>query len=325
MPDDALRRAVHRATPTWCSRSTATRGAIHQLIHGRPTPSAVPRARLQRGGHHHDAVRHGGAQRDQPLPPVHGGAAPRRSARPPNARRADRPMRGDARRGTARTSSSTSRTCPRSATGPGAAERGDPRAQRPARRRSRSRRGRRRAGCIGRGRRRTARRARLDDVLDARSRPAAGRAARRRPPASCTAGPQHRRPALVDDALLAELERRVAVRAAAPARPRSPRIERGARSASAACRRWRASTPRSTARCPRSRARSRCRPALGPGVRRYGFHGLSYEYVVERARRAALERRAVIAHLGSGRQHGAPSATARRSTRRWASPRPAAS
>jgi acetate kinase len=35
------------------------------------------------------------------------------------------------------------------------------------------------------------------------------------------------------------------------------------------------------------------------GVRRYGFHGLSYEYLVHRLG-AALGRRAVLAHLGSG-------------------------
>jgi acetate kinase len=35
------------------------------------------------------------------------------------------------------------------------------------------------------------------------------------------------------------------------------------------------------------------------GIRRYGFHGLSYEYVVS-ALGADLKRRAIIAHLGSG-------------------------
>jgi acetate kinase len=35
------------------------------------------------------------------------------------------------------------------------------------------------------------------------------------------------------------------------------------------------------------------------GVRRYGFHGLSYEYLVHRLA-AALGRRAVLAHLGNG-------------------------
>jgi acetate kinase len=39
------------------------------------------------------------------------------------------------------------------------------------------------------------------------------------------------------------------------------------------------------------------------GVRRYGFHGLSYEYIVERLRQlapAVAEGRVVVAHLGSG-------------------------
>ena len=41
----------------------------------------------------------------------------------------------------------------------------------------------------------------------------------------------------------------------------------------------------------------------GEGVRRYGFHGLSYEYIAERLREAIPDRaggRIVVAHLGSG-------------------------
>ena len=53
-------------------------GAVHQLLHGRPNAEPLPRARLQRGGHDHDAVRHGRAQRDEPLPPLQA----RRSAAP---------------------------------------------------------------------------------------------------------------------------------------------------------------------------------------------------------------------------------------------------
>jgi acetate kinase len=44
-------------------------------------------------------------------------------------------------------------------------------------------------------------------------------------------------------------------------------------------------------------------PFYGEGVRRYGFHGLSYEYVAERLRQiapAVANGRVVIAHLGSG-------------------------
>ena len=39
------------------------------------------------------------------------------------------------------------------------------------------------------------------------------------------------------------------------------------------------------------------------GVRRYGFHGLSYEYVADRLRQVAPDvasKRVIIAHLGSG-------------------------
>ena len=58
---------------------------------------------------------------------------------------------------------------------------------------------------------------------------------------------------------------------------RSARCSRACRR----CRRSRASTPSfHRSACPRSRRRSRCR-ARSPtsGVRRYGFHGLSYEYI----------------------------------------------
>ncbi len=41
------------------------------------------------------------------------------------------------------------------------------------------------------------------------------------------------------------------------------------------------------------------RPLWDEGIRRYGFHGLSYEYVVD-TMGAALGKRAVIAHLGNG-------------------------
>ena len=40
-------------------------------------------------------------------------------------------------------------------------------------------------------------------------------------------------------------------------------------------------------------------PDVDPSLRRYGFHGLSYEYVVETLG-AALQGRAIVAHLGSG-------------------------
>ena len=63
-------------------------------------PSQHPRARLQGGGHHHDAVRHGDAQRPRPLPPGdrrdRPGAGARGARRPPapgDGRRAAAPPR----------------------------------------------------------------------------------------------------------------------------------------------------------------------------------------------------------------------------------------
>ena len=42
---------------------------IHRLTYRRTNHAEHPRARLQGGGHHHHAVRHGDAQRPRPLPP----------------------------------------------------------------------------------------------------------------------------------------------------------------------------------------------------------------------------------------------------------------
>ena len=41
--------------------------AIHQIVHGRANAGPLPRARLQRAGHHDHPVRHGRAERDEPL------------------------------------------------------------------------------------------------------------------------------------------------------------------------------------------------------------------------------------------------------------------
>ena len=54
---------------------------IHRLTYRRTQPRQHPRARLQGGGHDHDAVRHGDAQRPRPLPPRHGRDRPRARAR----------------------------------------------------------------------------------------------------------------------------------------------------------------------------------------------------------------------------------------------------
>ena len=82
------------------------------------------------------------------------------------------------------------------------------------------------------------------------------------------------------------------------------RSARSLRCGAATCRRWPASTPRFTAPSRRSRRLSRC-PArcTSEGVRRYGFHGLSYEYIASRAAAARARIAAaasIVAHLGNG-------------------------
>ena len=68
--------------------------------------------------------------------------------------------------------------------------------------------------------------------------------------------------------------------------------------------RWRASTPRSIAATTHVADRYAIPERFyAEGVRRYGFHGLSYEYVVDRLRTVAPDvaaGRIVVAHLGSG-------------------------
>ena len=95
-----------------------------------------------------------------------------------------------------------------------------------------------------------------------------------------------------------------AARAAAPAA--QPRADPGAcSSARPSCRRSPASTPRFTATIPRV-AQMFALPsgADEAGVRRYGFHGLSYEYIAvaccRSSTRAAARGKTVVLHLGNG-------------------------
>ena len=71
-----------------------------------------------------------------------------------------------------------------------------------------------------------------------------------------------------------------------------------------ACRRSPASTPASIAASRRSPRWSRCRAtSASAGVQRYGFHGLSYEYIASVLPQVApeiAEGRVIVAHLGSG-------------------------
>ena len=82
--------------------------------------------------------------------------------------------------------------------------------------------------------------------------------------------------------------------------PRSRRSRSGCR----ACRRSPASTPASTAASRRSPSWCRCRRRSATrGVQRYGFHGLSYEYIASVLPEVAPEiadGRVIVAHLGSG-------------------------
>jgi acetate kinase len=111
-------------------------------------------------------------------------------------------------------------------------------------------------------------------------------------------GPTLRGPALVDDGVMAELRQAVpfaplhlpaalaavdAVRARAPGVPQVVCFDTSFH-ATLPETQWRFAIPREL---------------TDQGIRRYGFHGLSYEYVV-RALGAARLGRAVIAHLGNG-------------------------
>ena len=74
--------------------------------------------------------------------------------------------------------------------------------------------------------------------------------------------------------------------------------------ASRRCRRSPASTRHFTATTMRSPTTTRSRSSFyAEGVRRYGFHGLSYEYVAKRLPQVAPDianGRVIVAHLGSG-------------------------
>ena len=101
-------------------------------------------------------------------------------------------------------------------------------------------------------------------------------------------------------------EARRARAAGAPAPAAQPRADAAHRwRVARTCRRSPASTRPSTTASRRSRSASRCRRrCAGAGVRRYGFHGLSYEYIAGRLREldARARRRAamIVAHLGNG-------------------------
>ena len=139
----------------------------------------------------------------------------------------------------------------------------------------------------------------------------------------CTAASSTRRRCASMPRVVAAAREAGSARAAAPAA--QPRADpRAARALAGRCRRSRASTPRSTAPTRRWRRRSRCRRSSPTrGVRRYGFHGLSYEYIAsvlprfDAARGAGQDGRAAPRQR---RQHVRDRRPAAASRARWASP-----
>ena len=138
-------------------------------------------------------------------------------------------------------------------------------------------------------------------------------------------GDRYREPQRVAPEVVADLRARYR---STPTTSPGDRGDRGRRAGrSPRSRRWLASTPPSTAGCPASPGSTRFRATLAEeGVVRYGFHGLSYEYIMQELR--ALDRDGGRRPRRSSRTWATgrawpPSATASASTRPWASPRPA--
>ena len=131
-------------------------------------------------------------------------------------------------------------------------------------------------------------------------------------------------PMLIDEATLQRLRRAHPARAAAPA-AQSRGHRGGASRPSRERRRSPASTRPSIAAIRSSPTRSRCRGRYyDEGVRRYGFHGLSYEYITralsqDRARRSRA--RTSSSPISATAPRCARSRTAARWPRPWVSPR----
>ena len=121
--------------------------------------------------------------------------------------------------------------------------------------------------------------------------------------ASCTAARTSTGRSLIDAAVLGAADRATSRWRRCTSRTTSRRSASRRRS-TRTCRRSPASTPPSTAATPRiADCYALPRALYDEGVRRYGFHGLSYEYVAERLREVAPEiagGRVIVAHLGSG-------------------------
>ena len=110
--------------------------------------------------------------------------------------------------------------------------------------------------------------------------------------ASCMADRDYDRPVLVDAGVLDEPRAIRSARAAASAE-QSGADPLAARALARTCRRSRVSTPPFIAATARSPITMPCRSSFyAEGVRRYGFHGLSYEYIAQRLPRGRAGDRA---------------------------------
>ena len=133
--------------------------------------------------------------------------------------------------------------------------------------------------------------------------------------ASCTAAPSRWEPSLIDDEVLADIEAAAVF---------APRHQPASLAGIALCGETFPGVPQvacfDTAFHHDLPLVAQTLPVpAGVGVRRYGFHGLSYEWAVS-SLGARLGSRAVIAHLGSGCEPRRRAARPRATTRRWASP-----
>ena len=280
-------------------------------------PPQPARARLQGGGHHDHALRHGHAQRPRPLPPRDGRDRPRARARRDALRACASRWRTSAC-ATAPIRASTATTRPTCATGPGPADqRARPRSPTPGRAASSSR-------CST---------ATTPSCGSASSTPAVGRGAdggrgglAELPGPRCGRPPHRaRRRALpravrLDAEVLSALARADRPRAAAPAEVAGGR--RGLLAVlpdvpEVACfdTAFHATLPPAAAPTP-SRA-----SGASATVRRFGFHGLSHAY----AAGASGARSPALAGSSPATSARAPRcarcSTDARSTRRWASRR----
>ena len=223
----------------------------HVPAHEPPQPA---RARLQGGGHDHDALRHGDAERPRPLPPGHGRDRPRAGPRHARGRTCARRWSTPAS-ATAPTRGSTATTRPRSATGRGRTDG---------------------VGAIlvvnagstslklAPGRRAERRRERLESLDDVD--PAALDAVAHR----VVHGGERFRDAGARRRRRAGRDRAAASRSRRCTTPRRCASSTRPGGASPACRTWPCSTPRST---PRSRPRRRPTPCPAAGARSGGCAG----------------------------------------------------